>query len=102
MSFSKSHLFDPADQITSSFARVLGHPVRLDIIRHLAKSGSTSVENLTGHYPLAKSTISQHLELMRDANIVQYKEEYPYFVYSLNQKTFKELIAYLQKYFQSF
>jgi DNA-binding transcriptional ArsR family regulator len=101
MSFSKAHLFDPADQMTSSFARVLSHPVRLEIIRFLAKKGSSSVENLTGHYPLAKSTISQHLELMRDADIVQYKEEYPYIVYSLNQKTFKELMAYIQEYFQS-
>ena len=102
MSFSKSHLFDPADQITSSFARVLSHPVRVDIIRYLAKTGSTSVENLTGHYPLAKSTISQHLEMMRKADIVDYKEVHPYIVYSLNQKTFEKLIVYIQDYLKAF
>lgn len=102
MSFSKSHLFDPEDQITSSFAKVLGHPVRLDIIRHLAKTGSTSVEQLTGHYPLAKSTISQHLEKMRKVDIVDYKEVYPFIVYSLNEKNFEKLIAYIQNYFKSF
>lgn len=101
MSFSKSHLFDPADQITSSFARVLAHPVRLDIIRHLAKTGPTSVETLTGHYPLSKSTFSQHLELMRKAGILSFKEEYPFILYTLNDETVKKLNSYILEYCQS-
>ena len=101
MSFSKSHLFDPADQVTSSYARVLSHPVRLDIIRKLARTGSTSVEKLSGHYPLSKSTISQHLEKMRKADIIDYKEVYPYIVYSLNQKNFEKLTSYFRSFFET-
>ena len=100
MAFNKSHLFDPADQMTSSFAKALSHPVRLDILRILASQGSCPVRTLFRRYPLSKSTVSQHLEMLRETGLVNYKEEYPHVFYSLEPANFKKHIASLLEYCQ--
>ncbi len=98
MAFNKSHLFDPADQMTSAMAQLISHPARVDILRYLALNGPTPVEKLLGRYPLAKSTVSQHLEYFRKADMIQYKESYPHIIYSIDLQTFTELITYLIDY----
>lgn len=100
MAFNKSHLFDPADQMTSSFAKALSHPVRLDILRLLATQGTCSVRILFRRYPLSKSTISQHLEMLRETGLVKYKEEFPHVFYSLEPTNFNKLIDGLTEYCQ--
>lgn len=101
MAFSKSSLFDPTDQITSSYARVLAHPVRLDILRKLVKKSPSTVESLTGRYPLSKSTISQHLEVLRSAGLVSYKEEFPYTYYAIDAQNLDKLNSYFLKFLQT-
>lgn len=101
MAFNKSHLFDPADQLVSGFARALSHPVRLDILRILASKGPCSVENLSLRYPLSKSTVSQHLELLRKYNLIRYHEEFPFIIYSLDDDAFGKLNSRLQEYFMT-
>jgi len=101
MAFSKSSLFDPTDQITSSYARVLAHPVRLDIIRKLAKNSPSTVENLTSRYPLSKSTISQHLEVLRSAGLISYNEEFPYTYYAIDVQNLNKLNTYFLNFFQT-
>ncbi|MDZ4747330.1 MAG: helix-turn-helix transcriptional regulator [Saprospiraceae bacterium] len=98
MAFNKSHLFDPEDQITSSMAHLLSHPARVDILRFLAQNGSTSVEKLAVRYPLSKSTVSQHLEYFRKADLFHYQESYPHTFYSIDLQTFKELNSKLMDY----
>jgi DNA-binding transcriptional ArsR family regulator len=98
MAFSKTRLFDPADQMTSAFAKVLTHPVRLDMLRKLSTEKSCTVENLAREYPLAKATISQHLEILRKADLIGYKEQHPYILYFLNKKTLHKLLPTLINY----
>jgi DNA-binding transcriptional ArsR family regulator len=100
MAFSKSHLFDPADQILSAFAKALSHPVRLDILRNLSKSGPCTVDALSVRYPLSKSTLSEHLENLRKSGLVLFKEEFPYTYYSLDESSFKTLHRRLLEYFE--
>lgn len=102
MAFSKAHLFDPADQITSTFAKALAHPVRLDILRTLSSKGSCSVEYLSLHYPLSKSTISHHLEILRKVGLIKYTEEYPHIFYFLDTQTFGQCNAKLQDFCKKF
>jgi ArsR family transcriptional regulator len=89
MAFSKAHLFDPADQTTSAFLKALSHPVRLDILRTLSAKGPCAVETFFTKYPLSKSTISQHLEGLRKASLVKYREDHPHIIYSLDSQVFK-------------
>jgi ArsR family transcriptional regulator, arsenate/arsenite/antimonite-responsive transcriptional repressor len=98
MAFSKSHLFDPADQITSASAKVLCHPARLNILRFLATTDSCTVETLSTYCPLSKSTISEHLEKLRKSGVVIYREEFPHTYYSLDHASFNLLFQHLLEF----
>jgi ArsR family transcriptional regulator, arsenate/arsenite/antimonite-responsive transcriptional repressor len=48
----------------------LGHPVRLDILTHLACDDGRCCKDVVGALPLAQSTVSQHLKVLVDAGLV--------------------------------
>jgi ArsR family transcriptional regulator, arsenate/arsenite/antimonite-responsive transcriptional repressor len=48
----------------------LGHPVRLDILKHLACDDGRCCKDVVGALPLAQSTVSQHLKVLVDAGLV--------------------------------
>jgi DNA-binding transcriptional ArsR family regulator len=81
MAFSKAHLFGEEDQALSQFARALSHPARTGILLFLMNHGPTTVEDLSKGYPLAQSTISQHLEILRKAGFLDCWEDYPHTYY---------------------
>lgn len=52
--------------------RALGHPVRLEILRILARRAENCCCNdITDCLSLAQSTVSQHLKVLLDAGIIQ-------------------------------
>ena len=51
--------------------RAMGNPARVRIVRELAMRRSCATGDLVSLLPLAQSTISQHLKVLRDAGIVQ-------------------------------
>lgn len=51
--------------------RAMGNPARVRIVRELAGRGGCSTGQLVDLLPLAQSTISQHLKVLKDAGIVQ-------------------------------
>lgn len=51
--------------------KALGHPARLRIIGILRDSGQCACGELVELMPLAQSTVSQHLKVLRDAEIVR-------------------------------
>ncbi|MDA8061465.1 MAG: ArsR family transcriptional regulator [Actinomycetota bacterium] len=53
------------DDMLAGMAKALGHPARLRIIRLLAE------------LPLARSTISEHLRILREAGLIQGEIEGP-------------------------
>lgn len=51
--------------------RAMGNPARVRIVRELSVRGGCTTGELVALLPLAQSTISQHLKVLRDAGIVQ-------------------------------
>lgn len=60
-----------ADETLAELAKALGHPVRARIVRLLASQQSCQYGDLTDRLPLAKSTVSQHLKVLREAGLVR-------------------------------
>lgn len=58
------------DETTAAVAKALAHPARLHILRLLARQKECMGAELFGDLPLAQSTISQHLAVLKDAGIV--------------------------------
>ena len=51
--------------------RALGNPARLRIVAELAERHACVTGDLVGVLPLAQSTVSEHLKVLREAGIVQ-------------------------------
>lgn len=51
--------------------RALGNPARVRIVMELARRNACQTGDLVGVLPLAQSTVSQHLKVLKDAGIVQ-------------------------------
>ena len=51
--------------------RALGNPARVRIVRELARRDACVTGDLVGILPLAQSTVSQHLKVLKEAGIVQ-------------------------------
>ncbi|WP_404405039.1 ArsR/SmtB family transcription factor [Pelagibacterium halotolerans] len=56
----------------AAMMRALGHPVRLEILRILArKAQNCCCNDITDCLPLAQSTVSQHLKVLLEAGIIE-------------------------------
>jgi ArsR family transcriptional regulator, arsenate/arsenite/antimonite-responsive transcriptional repressor len=60
---------DP-DEETARLARALGHPARVRILRFLLEREECVVGAIVDELPLAQSTVSQHLKVLREAELI--------------------------------
>ncbi len=80
------------------FARALGHPARIAILRHLASLETCCFNEISKELPLADSTVSQHLTELKKAGLIQGRIEPPRVKYCINFKNWK----LIRKYFRGF
>ncbi|MEP0519168.1 MAG: metalloregulator ArsR/SmtB family transcription factor [Hyphomicrobiales bacterium] len=64
--------------------RALGHPARLQIMRALASKGRCFCGEIVDMLPLVQSTVSQHLKVLKDANLIEGTIDGPRSCYRLN------------------
>ena len=87
----------PSKQITSSdkelalLTRALGHPARIRIIRHLAKLTSCMCGDIVNELPLAQSTVSQHLKVLKNAGLIRGDVDGPRICYCLESTVIERL-----------
>lgn len=82
----------------ANFARALGHPVRIQILKILINESCCYTGDLTEIIPLAQSTISQHLKALKEAGLIQGEILPPRVKYCLN----KENWVVVQSIFKDF
>ena len=63
------------DDDIATIMRAMGHPVRLNILRILARQerGECCCADVTDELTLAQSTVSQHIKVLLDAGLIQRK-----------------------------
>ena len=63
------------DDDIANTMRAMGHPVRLNILRILAKQerGECCCADVTDELTLAQSTVSQHIKVLLDAGLIERK-----------------------------
>jgi ArsR family transcriptional regulator len=72
--------------------KALGHPARVAIVRHLAsRRGTCTCGEIVAQLPLAQSTVSQHLKVLKDAGLIVGDVEPPRVCYCLDERTLDEL-----------
>ncbi|MDR0795750.1 MAG: winged helix-turn-helix domain-containing protein [Tannerella sp.] len=71
------------------FAKAFGHPVRVAILQMLAKQTCCYHGDMSEILPIAKSTLSQHLNELKDAGLIKGTFTPPMVLYCINQKNWK-------------
>jgi ArsR family transcriptional regulator len=59
------------DAELARFAKALGHPARVAIVRLLARDGACICGDIVDRLPLAQATVSQHLKVLKDAGLIR-------------------------------
>ncbi len=80
---------------TVALLRAIAHPARFRIVKLLARRGACVCGDLVDELPLAQSTVSEHLKVLKDAGIVRGDVEGPNKCYCLEP----EAMAWLKREF---
>ena len=67
----------PDDDRLAAMAKAIAHPARLAILRLLAHRETCVTGDVVAELPLAQSTVSEHLRILREAGLVQGEIEGP-------------------------
>jgi ArsR family transcriptional regulator len=89
----------PIDQETfAAMCKALSHPARLKIINYLKQVNQCICGNIVDILPLSQSTVSQHLKILKEANLIWGEVDGPRTCYCLNLEmfdTFKKMASEL-------
>ncbi|MGZ2370346.1 ArsR/SmtB family transcription factor [Ancylomarina sp. YFZ004] len=81
--------YDPQSLDLANMLDALSHPARVQIILHLARYKACQAGSISEKLPLAKSTVSEHLSKLREAQLINSRMDGNYIYYSLNKKRFE-------------
>lgn len=62
---------DAADEELAALAKAIGHSARVQILRLLSRRSSCVCGDIVDELPLAQSTVSQHLKVLKDAGLIR-------------------------------
>ncbi len=85
-----------ADDELAMLAKALGHPARVQILRLLVRKEACMCGDIVDELPLAQSTVSQHLKVLKTAGLIRGEIDGPRICYCIEARTlrrFKALIG---------
>lgn len=71
LSVMAKHKLTKEQEQLARFAKALGHPIRVAILQLLASQTCCFHGDMSEILPVAKSTLSQHLNELKDAGLIQ-------------------------------
>jgi DNA-binding transcriptional ArsR family regulator len=81
--------------------KALAHPARLAILQTLASRGTCICGEIVEVLPLSQATVSQHLKVLKEANLISGEIEGTRSCYCINGKAIGELREKLERLFGS-
>lgn len=85
----------------AELSKALGHPARVQIVELLSRQCECRGAEVFGELPLAQSTVSEHLRVLREAGIVTASPVGPAAVYCLSPEALGELAGALSSLAES-
>ena len=84
---------DLADDDLAALAKALGHPARVKILRLLIRKNACICGDIVDELPLAQSTVSQHLKVLKDAGLIRGDVDGPRVCYCIEPRALRRLKA---------
>lgn len=82
-----------ADEELAALAKAIGHPARVQILRLLARKDACVCGDIVDELPLAQSTVSQHLKVLKEAGLIRGEIEGPRIGYCVEPGALRRLKA---------
>ncbi|WP_336057236.1 ArsR/SmtB family transcription factor [Nitratireductor sp. CH_MIT9313-5] len=86
------------DKVLARRFSAMAHPARLEILRHLAERDACCCKDVVGRVGLAQSTVSQHLKILQEAGLVDFRQERPRSRYTINKEALDETRAQMNSF----
>lgn len=102
MGTTKTEEFTVKDNKIAKYAKVLGHPARIAILRLLIKKEACICGDIVDELPLSQSTVSQHLKELKEAGLITGDIDGAKICYCINEKEWAEAKNYLSSFLNSF
>lgn len=74
--------------------KALADPIRREILNML-KDGRLSAGEIAGHFPVTAASISRHLSVLKDADLIRDKREGKFIYYELNASVLEEVMLWI-------
>lgn len=84
---------EAADDELALLTKALGHPARVQIMRLLVRREACVCGDIVDELPLAQSTVSQHLKVLKEAGLVRGDIDGPRVCYCVEPRTLRRLKA---------
>ncbi len=75
----------------------LADPTRRHIVELLARRGELSATDIANQFPFSPPAISQHLKILREANLIVMEKRAQQRIYRLNPMAMSQMEGWLQK-----
>lgn len=76
--------------------RALADPIRREIL-NLLKSGRMSAGDITDHFDVTAASISRHLSVLKEADLIRDTREGKYIYYDLNATVLEEILLWISE-----
>lgn len=84
---------DLADEELATLCKALGHPARVKILRLLLRKNACVCGDIVDELPLAQSTVSQHLKVLKEAGLIRGDVDGPRVCYCIEPQALRRLRA---------
>ncbi|GAB4299908.1 MAG: metalloregulator ArsR/SmtB family transcription factor [Marinilabiliales bacterium] len=96
----KKSIICEEQKMIAKYAKAMGHPIRIYVLDLLSKQNCCYSGDLTDVLPIAKSTLSGHLKILKEAGLIQGEIEAPKIRYCINQKNWKQAQLLFESFFK--
>lgn len=74
--------------------RALSDPIRREIL-NLLKSGTMSAGDIVEHFSVTAASISRHLSILKEADLIRDKRQGKFIYYELNASVLEEIMIWI-------
>ena len=75
--------------------KALSDPIRREIL-NLLKSGRMSAGDISSHFPVTDASISRHLSVLKEADLIRDTREGKFIYYDLNASVLEEILLWVK------
>ena len=74
--------------------KALSDPIRREIL-NLLKSGRLSAGEITEHFDVTAASISRHLSVLKEADLIRDERQGKFIIYELNASVLEEIMLWI-------